>query len=132
MNRRPARVHFLVAAHDPHKILIVDDDADWREFVRVTLTELGYQALEAADGETALELLEQARPAVMLLDLHMPGMNGEDVLAALPSPAPRVVVLTSAPAQEAAGALGAGAHYYLPKGASREQLEMMLQSLALH
>jgi len=113
------------------KVLVVDDDADWRQFLKLCLEDLGYEAIEASDGEQALHNLEEDDYAVMLLDLHMPGMSGEDVLHHLPRRHPKVVFLTSAPAQEVGSVLMQGAHYYLPKGASRDQLSLMLQSLHL-
>src|SRR5439155_17130498 len=85
------RVEPLMAV-SARKVLVVDDDADWREFVSVSLSELGYQPLEAQDGEAALAVVEAERPAVMLLDLHMPGMNGEQVVARLPKDGGRRVV----------------------------------------
>jgi CheY-like chemotaxis protein len=115
----------------PQKVLVVDDDADWRQFLKLCLEDLGYEAIEASDGPEALQTIEQEDYAVMLLDLHMPGMSGEDVLQHLPRRHPKVVFLTSAPVHEVGRALQQGAHYYLPKGASREQLSLMLQSLHL-
>ncbi len=87
--------------------------------------------MEASCGTEALAALDDQECSVVLLDLNMPGMSGEDVLERLPPDAPRIVLLTSASTQEAGRVLGSGPHYYLPKGASREQLSMMLQSLAL-
>jgi len=111
---------------------VVDDDPDWRELLRVCLLELGYEAVEAASGREALARLQAGEEcAVMLLDLRMPEMSGEDVLDHLPREHPKVVFLTSAPVEDVGSALRAGAHYYLPKGASREQLSLMLQSLHL-
>ena len=96
------------------------------------LQDLGYEAVEAASGREALEMLEGGDDcAVMLLDLNMPEMSGEDVLEHLPRQHPKIVFLTSAPVQDVGNALMTGAHYYLPKGASREQLSLMLQSLHL-
>ncbi len=112
------------------KVLVVDDDADWREFLRLCLEDLGYEAIEAADGHEALASLSRERCGVMLLDLNMPGMSGLDVVARMPrSASPRIVFLTSAAAQDVGNALLSGPHYYLPKGASRDQLSLMLQSL---
>jgi two-component system, chemotaxis family, chemotaxis protein CheY len=112
------------------RILVVDDDPDWREYLRVSLAELGYQTLEAKDGKQALELLAREHVSIVLLDLNMPGMSGEEVLAHLPSPGPRIVFVTSATAQDASGALSRGAHYYLPKGARPHELSLLLTSLA--
>ncbi len=115
---------------DARRVLVVDDDADWREFLKLCLEDLGYEAIEAADGQEALDSLERMPCGVMLLDLNMPGMNGFEVLERLPRhrSSTRVVFLTSAAAQDVGGALRHG-HYYLPKGASRDQLSLLLQSL---
>ncbi|WP_338865239.1 response regulator [Myxococcus stipitatus] len=113
------------------RVLVVDDDADWREFLRLSLEDLGYEACEAADGLEALESLRRGeRFEVMLLDLNMPGMSGLEVVEHLPRGSQtRVVFLTSAAAQDVGQALMSGPHYYLPKGASRDQLSLLLQSL---
>ena len=114
------------------RVLVVDDDADWREFLRLSLEELGYDVDEAPDGASALSSLQRQRYGVVLLDLNMPGMKGEEVAKALPARAPMVVFMTSAPVEQVGRAMSQGAHYYLPKGASREQLELILQSLSAH
>jgi two-component system chemotaxis response regulator CheY len=112
------------------KVLVVDDDADWREFLKLCLEDLGYEAIEAADGQEALDSLQRERCGVVLLDLNMPGMSGLEVAERIPrSTNPRIVFLTSAAAQDVGNALMSGPHYYLPKGASRDQLSLLLQSL---
>jgi CheY-like chemotaxis protein len=108
------------------KVLVVDDDVEWREFLRACLDDLGYTTLEASNGEEALERIARDAPSVMLLDIRMPGMSGEDVLRHLPEDPPRI----AATAEEAGSALRTGPHYYLPKGASREELALLLESLA--
>ncbi len=114
-----------------HRVLVVDDDADWREFLKLCLEDLGYEATEAADGQEALATLSRGeRYGVVLLDLNMPGMSGLDVVRKLPRGAsPQIVFLTSAAAQDVGSALLSGPHYYLPKGASRDELSLLLQSL---
>ncbi len=115
---------------DAHRVLVVDDDADWREFLRLSLEDLGYEAVEASDGREALDSLSRERYGVMLLDLNMPGMSGLEVVKRMPrNTQPRIVFLTSAAAQDVGNALSSGPHYYLPKGASRDQLSLLLQSL---
>lgn len=113
------------------RVLVVDDDADWREFLKLCLEDLGYEAIEACDGQEALASLSRGeRYGVVLLDLNMPGMSGLDVVRKLPrGAAPRIVFLTSAAAQDVGSALLSGPHYYLPKGASRDELSLLLQSL---
>jgi CheY-like chemotaxis protein len=111
--------------------MVVDDDADWRDYLLLCLADLGYEGVAAASGPEALASLEEEDCAVMLLDLHMPGMSGEDVVAQLPRDhPPQIVFLTSAAAQEVGSALSMGAHYYLPKGATQDQLSLILQSLS--
>jgi len=114
----------------PHRILVVDDDADWRQFLTLSLHELGYDTVEAKDGMGALEALaHDARFAAILLDLNMPGLRGEEVAERLPDGHPKVVFLTAAAAQDVGHALRKGPHYYLPKGANRQQLSLLLESL---
>jgi len=112
------------------KVLVVDDDLEWREFLRACLDDLGYTTLEASNGEEALDCIARDSPSVMLLDIRMPGMSGEDVLRHLPEDPPRIVLVTAATADEAGSALRTGPHYYLPKGATREELALLLESLA--
>ncbi|KGR85797.1 response regulator transcription factor [Lysinibacillus odysseyi] len=57
-------------------ILIVDDDQNVRKFVRIYLTEQGYQVLEASDGMDALRVLEQERCDIAVVDVMMPYMDG--------------------------------------------------------
>lgn len=111
------------------RVLVVDDDATWREYLLAELKGLGYAGKEASTGAEALEHLAQEPFSVMLLDLHMPGMGGEEVVKRLPQGSPPVVLMTSSPASEAGQVLRQGAHYYLPKGATPEQLLLILQSL---
>ncbi len=64
-------------------ILVVDDDAPILLLMRSLLREFGFEPLTAASGEEALEAARRDRPALVLLDLNMPGMNGEEVVRAL-------------------------------------------------
>ena len=62
------------------KILIVDDEEINRIMLREMLLEAGsYEILEADNGEVALELVRQAEPDMVLLDVIMPGLSGTDV-----------------------------------------------------
>jgi DNA-binding response OmpR family regulator len=58
------------------KILLVEDDAEVREFVRVYLTREGFAVAEAGDGEAALELAESHAPDLLVLDVMLPGVDG--------------------------------------------------------
>ncbi|MCU1461180.1 MAG: Response regulator receiver [Acidimicrobiales bacterium] len=62
------------------RVLVVDDEDDIRELCRVNLEFEGYEVLDAADGEAALQLARRERPDIIFLDLMMPKMDGWDVL----------------------------------------------------
>jgi CheY-like chemotaxis protein len=63
-------------------VLVVDDESDIREAVSELLAEEGYAVLGAASGAEALKQLRDHRPALVLLDLMMPGMSGWEFRAA--------------------------------------------------
>jgi CheY-like chemotaxis protein len=121
----------MIASRDALKILVVDDDADWRDVVCEVLGSLGHEVVAAADGETALVHLAQERFDAVLLDLMMPGLSGEQVAARLPRDAPPVVFVTGLPAEDVGRALSGGAHYYLPKAAGVAEMQLMLDSLSV-
>lgn len=60
-------------------IMIVDDDPDSLDIVRTFLESRGYRVTTASDGQAALARLEEVRPALVLLDVMMPGMDGWEV-----------------------------------------------------
>jgi two-component system chemotaxis response regulator CheY len=64
-------------------ILVVDDDTRLRELWRETLAEAGYAAIGAEDGITALELIRDLFPDLILLDLRMPRLSGWGFLDAV-------------------------------------------------
>jgi CheY-like chemotaxis protein len=76
-------------------ILIVDDQDDEREIQRALLEHLGYRVLEAADGESALEVARRVGPDLILLDVAMPRMDGYAVCERIRADADlaRIVVL---------------------------------------
>lgn len=63
-----------------YTILIADDETDIRELLRLYLEKDGYHVLEAADGQSALSLLEQEEIDMALLDIMMPKVDGYHVL----------------------------------------------------
>ena len=65
------------------KILVVDDDTNICELLRLYLTKEGYQVTVANDGEEGLEKFNQVKPDMVLLDVMMPGMDGWQVLKAV-------------------------------------------------
>lgn len=63
----------------PGPILVVDDDPDALTIARTFLESRGYRVVEASDGREALAKLEEVRPALILLDVMMPGLDGWEV-----------------------------------------------------
>jgi two-component system nitrate/nitrite response regulator NarL len=100
-------------------VLVVDDHAGFRELARTLLEDGGYAVIgEAGDGATALRAARALHPDAVLLDVHLPDMDGFAVAAALAreEPAPRVV-LTSTDAEEEVASLlrRSGALRFVPK-----------------
>ncbi len=62
------------------QILIAEDQTDVRDFLSAVLTGAGYEIVEAADGAAVLTRLAYAPPALVLMDLHMPVMDGLEAL----------------------------------------------------
>jgi DNA-binding response OmpR family regulator len=67
----------------PANILVVDDDADIRGLVELTLTNAGYSVTTAAHGSAALAAIDRRLPDLVVLDVAMPGMSGIDVCTEL-------------------------------------------------
>jgi PAS domain S-box-containing protein len=76
------------AADRSRRILVVEDNDDARESLRLLLESLGHQVLEAGDGPHGLALALHHRPEVVLIDLGLPGMNGYEVARTLRERAP--------------------------------------------
>lgn len=62
-------------------ILIVDDEADIREFLKYNLEKSNYTVITAQNGKEGIEMLNKTRPDLILLDVMMPGMDGMEVCA---------------------------------------------------
>ncbi|HUA87687.1 MAG TPA: response regulator [Bryobacteraceae bacterium] len=111
-------------------VLIVDDSPVMRNFIRRVMRLAGFgqaEYLEASDGSEALRCARAAHIDLVLTDINMPGMNGEDLLAALHAdPAlraiPAVVVSTDATLDRQERTTALGARGYLAKPFSPETL----------
>ena len=82
---------------NPHcKVLVVDDDLDTREALASALDDAGFLVEQAASGHEALSWVEsRGVPDVILLDLHMPGIGGDEVMRRLRGASCRVILLTA-------------------------------------
>jgi two-component system, NarL family, invasion response regulator UvrY len=116
------------------KILLVDDHAIVRSGLRRLLAALpDVQIIEAAAGREALALVRAEQPALIVLDLNLPGLGGLELLRRVLAehPEARVVVLSMhAEALYATRALRAGAAGYLSKNASPEELLEAIRRVA--
>ena len=116
------------------KVLIVDDHAIVRSGLRRLFAALpGVRISEAATGREALAMVRAERPALVLLDLNLPGLGGLELLRRILAqhPGTRVVVLSMhAEALYVTGALRAGAAGYLSKNASPEELMEAVRRVA--
>ncbi len=79
------------------KVLVLDDDRAFLDMLRLALTEAGHEVATASDGGAGLRVTSRWEPDVILLDLRMPGMDGEAFAQryrALPGPRAPIVVLS--------------------------------------
>ncbi len=111
------------AAHGP-LVVVIEDDARSAELVGLHLRVAGLRALGAATGEEGLELVRSQQPVAVVLDIHLPGMNGWEVLTELksdPATASVPVVIVSVEPERGRG-FALGATEYLVKPVSGEHL----------
>lgn len=100
------------------RLLLVDDQPELRRLFRRSLTKAGFEVIEAADGEIAIELAQQLRFDVVVSDISMPDVGGLELLRALRQLDPDLpVVLTSGSlaSEESIDAAELGAYAYLLK-----------------
>lgn len=105
---------------DRELILVVDDDVDIARFVEMNLKVEGFDVLTAHDGPSALDIVAQARPDLVILDVMMPGMDGVEVTRRLRSDAQTSalpIIMLTAKGQTVDKVLGltAGADDYVLK-----------------
>ncbi|HVU79285.1 MAG TPA: response regulator [Gaiellaceae bacterium] len=115
-------------------VLCADDDEDILALVALRLRRAGFAVATAPDGDVAIELARECRPALVVLDVMMPRRTGLEVLADLRSdPALREVkvVLLSARVQDTdvEGGLGAGADAYVAKPFTAQELVETVERL---
>jgi DNA-binding NarL/FixJ family response regulator len=115
------------------RILIVDDHPITRDALSALLDQEGFSVVgEAAEGVDAIELARRLQPAIVLLDLSMPGLSGLEALPRLREAAPEseVVVLTASGTEEnLLAAIRAGAAGYLLKSEPPERIAQFLRGV---
>ena len=108
------------------RLLLADDHRLLREGLRRSLTEEGFEVVgEAADGEEAVDLVDELMPDLVLMDVTMPNLNGVEATKRIHEKHPevRIVMLTMhADAEVVADAIRGGANGYLVKDCSTDEI----------
>jgi DNA-binding NtrC family response regulator len=115
--------------------MVVDDDAETLALMREIVAKEGFEVETAEDAETALRRLEQWQPELVITDIHMPGMDGLALLAAVREKEPDIpVVLLTAygSLKTAVDAIKAGAFDYLSKPFVVEDIRLVVRRALEH
>ncbi|MFZ1060198.1 MAG: two-component system response regulator [Candidatus Rokuibacteriota bacterium] len=124
----------IPGARGPAKLLVVDDDERNRKYLHALLRAEGYITVEAANGHDALEQARLEQPAVVLLDVMMPGMDGYEVARQMKadpatSTIPIVMVTALADRDSRLRGLGAGAEEFVSKPVDSLELRVRVRNL---
>ncbi|MBE0428523.1 MAG: response regulator transcription factor [Thermoleophilia bacterium] len=113
------------------KILVVDDEASVRRLVASYLAREGYQILEASNGDEAIKIARREKPALVVLDLMLPGIDGLDVCRILSQESDSFVLMLTARSEETDKlvGLGLGADDYLTKPFSPRELVARVKAI---
>ena len=120
---------------EPIRVLIADDHPLFRDGLIALLTDGPDTELTgtAASGTEAVDLARETQPDVVVMDLHMPGLNGIEATRRIVADSPHIAVLVLTMFDDddsIFSALRAGARGYLLKGADREQIRCGIQAAA--
>lgn len=116
------------------KILVVDDEKDVCEFTESFFKSRGFKVFCAANGEEALSIVNNDKPAIVLLDIRMKGMDGITVLKHMKEIAPstEIIMVTAVDdVNKMEEASGLGARDYVTKPLVLEELERKVVNLAV-
>jgi len=111
------------------KILVVDDEPEVRQMMEHFLTERGYEVRIAENGRLGLLALDAFAPDVVLLDMHMPEMDGLETLKHLAARAPSlpvIMITVNDDVETTARLLQMGAADYVPKPFNLDYLEQAI------
>ncbi|HSB71763.1 MAG TPA: sigma-54 dependent transcriptional regulator [Candidatus Methylomirabilis sp.] len=123
----------MTAGETRIRILVVDDDLAIREALSRTLERLGYDVVLAEDGQAGLDRLRQGGIHILLADLKMPKLSGQELLKAAKALAPdiEVIVITGhGTVEDAVEAMKEGAYDFITKPFKRVQLEKTIRKAA--
>jgi two-component system, OmpR family, KDP operon response regulator KdpE len=119
----------------PPKVLVIDDEPPIRKLLRMGLGAHGYEILEAPSGRVSLELLEQKKPDLIILDLGLPDIQGLDLLRMIRSRNESVPIVVLSSRGDEAGkvqALDLGADDYVTKPFGMDELLARMRAALRH
>lgn len=114
------------------KILLVEDEVSIRKFIKINLEREGFEVFEAGSGEEGLEIAEKEKPAIVLLDIMLPGMDGFEVCDRLRKSFPHLgIIMLTAKAEDYDKIMGlqSGTDDYLTKPFNPTELTLRIKSL---
>lgn len=114
------------------KILLVEDEVSIRKFIKINLEREGFEVFEAGSGEEGLEIAEHEKPAIVLLDIMLPGMDGFEVCDKLRKSFPYLgIIMLTAKAEDYDKIMGlqSGTDDYLTKPFNPTELTLRIKSL---
>ncbi|BCA56174.1 Acetoacetate metabolism regulatory protein AtoC [Nitrospira sp. KM1] len=117
------------------RVMVVDDDSETLALLREVVAKEGYEVETAEDGESALRRLAEWQPDLLITDIHMPGMDGLALLAAVREKTPDmlVILLTAyGSLKTAVDAIKAGAFDYLSKPFIVEDIRLVVRRALEH
>lgn len=116
---------------DKERILIVDDDPEMLTLLRTLLETQGFAVYTASSGETALHLLHQVAPDLVILDVLMPGLNGKEVCQRIRrhSPVPILFLTAVGEVDSVVDGLDRGADDYMTKPFHPTELVARVQAM---
>ena len=120
---------------DKPLVLVVDDETGILETLGILLKNAGFRVQTALGGRLGIELLESARPDIVLTDVRMPNVGGLELLAAVrksDSDLPVILMTAQADLRSAIQAVNAGAFYYIQKPFVNDELIAILRRAAEH
>lgn len=114
------------------KVLVVDDEQNIVSVIKAYLEAEGHEVFEAYDGEMALEIFEQVQPEIVILDLMMPMLSGEDVCKEIrkTSEVPIIMLTAKVAEREKIAGLDLGADDYVSKPFSPGELMARIRAIS--
>ena len=117
----------------PIRVLVVDDEANLSDLLRMSLQNEGWDARTAANGQEALTLVREFGPDILVLDIMMPGIDGMEVLRRLRSAGndvPLLFLTAKDAVEDRIAGISAGGDDYLTKPFNLEEVVVRLRAMA--